>query len=149
MIKCIGCLIYDTAKDMVLLQQRGKQSSYSMKLGLWGGKMEQSEDFASALSRELREELGVLPTYEKLYPLDTFLSNDSEFIYYSFLMIVDDFEVVSINSRETFDFVWMPLNLISRLNLHPGLRRTLDVKNEYLQSITNLEYHKSLCSRLT
>ncbi len=149
MIKCIGCLIYDTAKDMVLLQQRGQRSSYALKLGLWGGKMEPSEDFASALSRELREELGVLPEYEKLYPLDTYLSEDNEFIYYSFLMVVDDFEVVQINERETFDFVWMPLNLIPRLNLHPGLRNTLKHKFDYLESITTIEYHKSLCSRFS
>jgi len=148
MIKCIGCLIYDCSKDMVLLQQRGKNCSYPMKLGLWGGKMEQSEDFATALARELREELGVFPEYEKLYPLDTFLSDDSKFIYYSFVMVVQGFEVKSIRKEETFDFVWMPLNLIKRLNLHPGFRKTLEKKMEYLDSITQIEHHKHLKNKL-
>ena len=44
MIKCIGCLIYDTSKKMFLLQQRSKEP-HPMKLGLWGGKMESAESF--------------------------------------------------------------------------------------------------------
>lgn len=142
MIKSIGCLIYDRQKDMVLLQQRGKNCSYALKLGLWGGKMDQGEDFAEALSRELKEELGELPKYEKLYPLDTFLSEDNHFIYYSFLMIVNDFEVQIIDTEETFDFVWMPLSLIRRLNLHPGFRKTLDKKYQYVYDI--VERYKSI-----
>lgn len=141
MIKCIGCLIYDRSKDMCLLQERGTDVAHPLKLGLWGGKMEKGEDFATALHRELTEEMGVMPEYEKIYPLDTYLSDDNNFIYYSFLLIVDGFDDrIIIDKKETFDFVWMPYHLIHRLRLHPGFKKTIDQKNDYILSI--IDKHK-------
>lgn len=137
MIKCIGCLIYDTHKDMFLLQQRSKLTTQPLKLGLWGGKMESAENFADALSRELTEELGTTPKYDKLYPLDTYLGRDNHFIYYSFLMIVHDFDDITINPNETFDYIWMPYHYIERLDLHTGFRRTFEKKKEYIKQIIN------------
>lgn len=136
MIKCIGCLIYDVSKKMFLFQQRSKTTSHPLKLGLWGGKMKTLESFPNALSRELKEELGIVPNYDKLYPLDTYLSDDNEFIYYSFLMIVSDFDSITVNPRETFDYIWMPFHYIERLNLHNGFRTTFENKKEYIQHIT-------------
>lgn len=141
MIKCIGCLIYDSHKEMFLLQQRSKQTTQPLKLGLWGGKMESAENFSDALSRELSEELGSKPSYDKLYPLDTFLGVDNHFIYYSFLMIVHDYDDIVVNPNETFDYIWMPFQYIERLNLHPGFRRTFTDKKEYIKEI--IEKHKT------
>lgn len=135
MIKGIGCLIYDIDKDMFLLQQRGKNSSHSLKLGLWGGKMEPGENFGEALKREVREELTTSPEVEKLYPLDTFLSYDNKFVYYSFLMIVNKYDDFTINASETFDFVWMPFKYLERLDLHPGFRKTFMKKKSYIEEI--------------
>lgn len=138
MIKCIGCLIYDTHKHMFLLQQRAKTSSHPLKLGLWGGKMEFAESFSAALSRELKEELGKTPEYSKLYPLDTFLGKDNNFIYYSFLMIVNDLDDITVNPNETFDYIWMPFHYIERLDLHLGFRRTFEHKKDYIKSVIDI-----------
>ena len=135
MIKCVGCLIYDSSKDMFLLQQRSRTSSHPLKWGFWGGKLERGESFANGLKREIHEELGVEPTFDKLYPLDVFLSKDKRFIYYSFAMVVTDFDDFTISKRETNDAVWLPLSCIPRIDLHPGLRTTMKNKYHILENI--------------
>lgn len=140
MIKCIGCLIYDSHKEMFLLQQRSKRTTHPLKLGLWGGKMDFAESFSDALKRELSEELGKNPEYEKLYPLDTYLGEDNHFIYYSFLMIVHDLDDIKVNPNETFDYIWMPYHYIERLNLHNGFRKTFTEKKDYIKEI--IDKHK-------
>lgn len=135
MIKCIGCLIYDTSKKMFLLQQRSKRTTHPMKLGLWGGKMESAESFSTALSRELKEEIGSTPTYDKLYPLDTYLGKDNNFVYYSFLMVVHHLDEIIVNPNETFDYIWMPYHYIERLDLHSGFRKTFENKKEYILEV--------------
>lgn len=101
MIKCVGCLIYDKDKQMFLLQQRSKTSSHALKWGFWGGKLEKGENFAEGLKREIKEELNAEPEFDRLYPLDVFLSDDRKFIYYSFVMVVEKFDNFEITSRET------------------------------------------------
>lgn len=105
--------------------------------------MKAVESFPKALSRELEEELGSVPHYEKLYPLDTYLSEDNEFIYYSFLMIVNEFDSIEVKANETFDYVWMPSHLIERLNLHPGFRLTFEDKRDCIQRIINKNQNRS------
>lgn len=135
MIKCVGCLIYDKEKDMFLLQQRSKTSTHPLKWGFWGGKLEKGENFAQGLKREIKEELNAEPTYDRIYPLDVFLSNDRRFIYYSFVMVVDRFDDFSITSRETNDFIWLPLDYIEKIDIHPGLMKTLKSKKHIMDDI--------------
>jgi len=135
MIKCVGCLIYDKDKDMFLLQQRSKTSSHPLKWGFWGGKLEKGEDFAQGLKREIKEELGTYPEFDKLFPLDVFLSDDRKFVYYSFVMVVDRFDDFKISSRETNDFIWLPLNCIGKIDIHQGLKKTLNNKYHILEGI--------------
>lgn len=135
MIKCVGCLIYDIDKKMFLLQQRSKTSSHALKWGLWGGKLEKGEDFAAALKREVREELSIEPIYDKLYPFDVFLSTDKQFVYYSFVMVVKGLENITISSRETNDFIWLPFEYIEKIDIHIGLKKTLEKKKYILEDI--------------
>lgn len=135
MIKCVGSLIYDTEKDMFLLQQRSRTSSFPLKWGFWGGKLEGSESFANGLKREIKEELGVEPVFDKLYPLDVFLSRDKTFIYYSFVMVVTGFDDFRISKRETNDSVWLPLNCIPKIDLHPGLKTSINNKYHIMENI--------------
>ncbi len=135
MIKCVGCLIYDKDKDMFLLQQRSKTSSHPLKWGFWGGKLERGENFAQGLKREIKEELGTYPEFDKLFPLDVFLSDDRKFVYYSFVMVVEKFDDFNISSRETNDFIWLPLNCIGKIDIHQGLKKTLTHKYHILEGI--------------
>jgi 8-oxo-dGTP pyrophosphatase MutT (NUDIX family) len=143
MIKCVGCLIYDKDKNMFLLQQRSKTSSHPLKWGFWGGKLEKGEDFAQGLKREIKEELGTYPEFDKLFPLDVFLSDDRKFVYYSFVMVVDRFDDFKISSRETNDFIWLPLNCIEKIDIHQGLKKTLKNKYYILEGIVE-RYKNSL-----
>ena len=142
MIKCVGCLIYDTDKEMFLLQQRSKTSTHRLKWGFWGGKLEKGENFAEGLKREIKEELNASPDFDRLYPLDVFLSDDNQFIYYSFVMVVDNFDEFTISNTETNDFIWLPLDFIEKIDIHPGLKRTLKTKKYILEKIIT-RYKKS------
>ena len=135
MIKCIGCLIYDKDKQMFLLQQRSKTSSHALKWGFWGGKLEKGENFAEGLKREIKEELNAEPEFDRLYPLDVFLSDNRKFIYYSFVMVVEKFDDFEITSRETNDFIWLPLEYIEKIDIHQGLSKTLKTKYHILEGI--------------
>lgn len=135
MIKCIGCIIYDVSKDMILLQQRSKNCTHPYKWGVWGGKLYTNENFGEGLQREIREELGNTPEIIKLYPLDVYLSDDNDFVYYSFIMVVKDFDDITINEQETNDYIWLPFKYISRLDLHYGLELTLEKKSDYIESV--------------
>ncbi|ASV44280.1 hypothetical protein PBI_SCTP2_265 [Salicola phage SCTP-2] len=135
MIKCIGCFIYDMSKDMFLLQQRSKKCTHPYKWGIWGGKLNKNENFGEALQREIKEELGSSPEIVKLYPLDTFLSDDDEFIYYSFVMVVDEFNDIVINENETNDYIWLPYKYLTRLDLHPGVDQTIQEKHQAIKDI--------------
>ena len=135
MIKCVGCLIYDKDKNMFLLQQRSRTSSHALKWGFWGGKLEKDENFAQGLKREIKEELNASPEFDRIYPLDVFLSNDQKFIYYSFVMVVDKFDNFKISNRETNDFIWLPLEYIEKIDIHHGLKKTLKTKKYILEDI--------------
>lgn len=124
MIKCVGCLIYDKHKDMFLLQQRGKKVSHALKWGFWGGKLERGESFHDGLERELTEELGTLPDIEKIIPLDCTVSTDGDFVYYSYIIVVDTFDNFKIN-HESNDYVWLPLKYVNRIDLHRGAAKTI------------------------
>lgn len=137
MIKCIGCIIYDQSKNMFLLQQRSKNTTYPLKWGLWGGKLNQGEDFIAAMRRELEEELGAVPNIVELKPLDVFVANDGHFVYYSFILVTDNFEVVTISDTETNDFVWLPAEHVLKIDLHPATRKTLTKKIHLLNKVNH------------
>lgn len=133
MIKCIGAVIYDRNKDMVLLQQRSKHTSHPLKWGLWGGKLEKGEDFINGLMRELQEELSTVPEIIELKPIDTFVSEDGLFVYYSFLIVTENFNNIVVDSRETNDFVWLPFDKILKIDLHPATSRMLHKKYDLIE----------------
>lgn len=135
MIKCIGCMIYDKEKKMFLLQQRAKTTSHPMKWGFWGGKLKRGEDFGQGLLRELKEELNIEIDFEKIYPLDVFLGKDNNFIYYSFVIVVNGLKDFTIHESETNDFLWITLEYLDRIDLHPGSEKTIREKKHILREI--------------
>lgn len=134
MIKCIGALIYDKSKDRFLLQQRSKRSNYGLTWGVWGGKLKGNETFIEGLNRELKEELGNVPHIIKMFPMDIFHSEDKKFVYFSYIVIVDDFNEFNIN-KETNDYVWMEFKYIDKMDLHPSFLTTFDKKKSQIDNI--------------
>lgn len=134
MVKCIGVLIYDKSKDRFLLQQRSKNSSYGLSWGVWGGKLKSNETFIGGLNRELKEELGTVPPIIKMFPMDIFHSEDKNFIYFSYIVIVDNFNEVNINN-ETNDYVWVEFKYIDKFDLHPNFLITFNKKKNQIDNI--------------
>lgn len=142
MIKCIGAIIYDRDKDMVLLQQRCKNTTYALKWGLWGGKLERKEDFIDGLLRELKEELTNIPEIIELKPVETFVSEDGEFIYYTFLIITDNYNGFQISENETNDCVWLPLDKVLKIDLHPATKKMFNEKIHLIKKYINSHLEK-------
>ena len=124
-----GCII---AKDThrILLQQRTMNGTYPRNWGFFGGKVEDNENVSQALLRELVEEIdiNIKDDVIKIYPLDQYHSRDGEFSYYSFVILVENEFIPSIN-HESGGYAWVDTNYIPK-PLHPGTRRTLFIKKK-------------------
>lgn len=124
-----GCIV---AKDThrILLQQRTMNGTYPRNWGFFGGKVEDNENVSQALLRELVEEIDINIEDDviKIYPLDQYHSRDGEFSYYSFVILVENEFIPSIN-HESGGYAWVDTNYIPK-PLHPGTRRTLFIKKK-------------------
>lgn len=135
MVKCVGVIIYDISKNMFLLQQRSRTSTYALKWGLWGGKLEENENFTDALKRELLEEISVNVDIKDIKPLDMFVSADGSFVYSSFVLVTDKLENLKISEIETNDYVWLPLESILKIDLHPATKNVISDKYHILEKV--------------
>lgn len=121
----VGALIYSkrTKRYLFLLRNSAKHAgSWAMP----GGKVEQNERIAEALHRELKEEISVDLSQNKLIPIETFTSDNLQFIYYTFLIPVDD-EFSPVLNHEHCGYCWVDLDRHPR-PLHPGVWRTFKFK---------------------
>ncbi|MBN1113952.1 MAG: (deoxy)nucleoside triphosphate pyrophosphohydrolase [Oligoflexia bacterium] len=119
-----GVIYSDDGK--ILIAKRGVGMRFSGKWEFPGGKVEHSEDFESALKREIQEEFGVdikvgglLLTWRYHYDF-----SDIDFTAYSSGIVSGD-----ITLREHSDINWVELNELSGYDLLPADRVLL----EYLQ----------------
>ncbi len=124
MIKAAGAIFLSRKTKRVLLNFRSTSVSKGSTFGFWGGKIEEGEDIMQGLSREIREEVGFIPKYEKIYPLDVYCAPDGVFQYYSFVIIVDREFVPRLNS-ESDGYIWCNMNKFPR-QLHVGARLILE-----------------------
>lgn len=116
-----GALIYcrETQRYLFLLRANHKHRD---SWGLAGGKIESNETVATALVREINEEIGLDVSAYKLRPLEKFTSDDGGFVYHT-LMIVVDHEFSPQLNHEHRGYCWVPLDCYPR-PLHPGVWRT-------------------------
>lgn len=120
-----GALIYSKATNRYLFLLRNG-SRYAGSWALPGGKVEEGERVVEALYREMREELRADLRYNKIVPLETFTSDNYSFIYYTYLIPVED-EFAPILNEEHCGYCWVPLSAHPR-PLHPGVWRTFKFK---------------------
>jgi 8-oxo-dGTP pyrophosphatase MutT (NUDIX family) len=92
--------------------------------GLAGGKIESGESIMAAMVRECEEELGSMPDYIKLMPLEKFTSADNGFNYHTFFCIVAD-EFKPILNDEHLGYAWIDSGTWPK-PLHPGLWSTVN-----------------------
>jgi 8-oxo-dGTP pyrophosphatase MutT (NUDIX family) len=125
-IVCSGGLFLakDTKRFMFLLRTQGKTAG---TWGLVGGKKEPSDSTPyDTLKREISEEIGKTPTIKKIVPLELFTSNDQQFKYNTYVIIVEKEFVPTLN-EEHAGYAWCDLNSWPR-PLHQGVKTSLTNK---------------------
>lgn len=139
----IGALFLSkkTRRCLYLLRSERQRNTW----GLVGGKQENGESTLDCLHRECTQEIGNVPNYIKLVPLETFTSEDRHFQYITFVCIVDDEFVPRLN-HEHHGYCWVSLGEFPR-PLHPGLWNTVNysaVRDKIQVLVQGLDYDASV-----
>jgi 8-oxo-dGTP pyrophosphatase MutT (NUDIX family) len=92
---------------------------------LAGGKVEPEETLITAVERECAEELGSMPEYQQLIPIEKFTSPDGGFEYHTFWCRVDHEFIPELN-HEHVGYAWVHSGRLPR-PLHPGLWNTVNL----------------------
>jgi len=123
-INAVGIWFYalDTRRNLFLMRNDKK---YHGCWGLPGGKIETGESLYDALERECREELGAMPEYVKLTPVEKFTSDNNRFSYHTFFCVIEEEFIPELN-HEHVGYAWIDSGLIPK-PLHPGFWSTLKV----------------------
>lgn len=92
--------------------------------GLPGGKVDTGETLIQAIQRECSEEMGFMPDYIKLAPIEKFTSADTKFAYHTFFCSVAKEFVPDLND-EHVGWAWIASGHWPR-PMHPGLWSTVN-----------------------
>jgi len=125
MIISAGSVLYcvKTQRFLLLLRSGGK---YNNTWGFVGGKIEQGETVIDGLTREITEEVGNnqwLPQVNKIIPLEQFTSDDENFTYHTYMMLVNSEFIPKLN-HEHSGYAWVKFDGFPK-PLHPGVFSTL------------------------
>jgi len=138
-IVCSGALFYTTETQRYLFLHRA-QGKHKDVWGLVGGLNEETESPWTGLQREIEEEVGNVDI-KKTIPLETFVSNDTKFLFHTYLCVVAAEFIPKLNYEHN-GYAW-----VSSPNwpkpLHHGLRNTLNnkinqVKLDTISKLINL-----------
>jgi 8-oxo-dGTP pyrophosphatase MutT (NUDIX family) len=123
-IVCSGALFYalDSKRFLFLHRVNSKQNNL---WGVVGGTNEGTETPWQGLKREISEEIGDIEI-RKTIPLETFVSNDSKFLFHTYLCIVKN-EFIPVLNDEHNGYAWVSFGHWPK-PLHIGLVNTLNKK---------------------
>lgn len=93
--------------------------------GLPGGKVELGETLLGGMERECIEELGSMPVYRKLIPVEQFTSADGKFEYHTWVCVIDN-EFVPVLNHEHIGYAWLNAGVFPK-PMHPGLWSTINI----------------------
>ena len=133
-INAVGVWFYSTSTQRYLYLLRN-DPRHPNTWGLPGGKIESGETLIEAMNRECTEELGFVPAYVKLVPLEKFTSADQGFCYHTFFCTVDS-EFAPVLNDEHIGWAWITSGTWPK-PMHPGLWSTInfDAVREKIESI--------------
>jgi 8-oxo-dGTP pyrophosphatase MutT (NUDIX family) len=123
---CSGGLFLakDTKRFLFLLRTQGKTAG---TWGLVGGKKEPTDLTPfDALHREINEEVGKTPPIKKIIPLELFTSNDQQFQYNTYVLVVDKEFIPTLNIEHA-GYAWCDFNAWPK-PLHQGVKTSLSNK---------------------
>ena len=129
-IVCSGALFYtlDTNRFLFLHRSNGKQANM---WGIVGGTNQNTETPWEGLKREIQEEIGSIPKIKKTLPLETFVSNDEQFEFNTYIVVVHS-EFIPVLNSEHNGYAWCSFGKWPK-PLHLGLRNTLQNKVNLLK----------------
>jgi 8-oxo-dGTP pyrophosphatase MutT (NUDIX family) len=105
-----------------LLRTQGKTAG---TWGMVGGKKEPKDATAyDALNRETAEEIGSTPKIKKIIPLELFTSNDQNFQYNTYVLIVDKEFIPTLNEEHS-GYAWCRYEAWPK-PLHQGVKNSLN-----------------------
>ena len=122
-VNAVGVWFYSVATQRYLYLLRN-DPRHPGTWGLPGGKIEAGETLIGAMTRECEEELGSMPDYLKLVPLEKFTSTDSGFVYNTFFCSVANEFVPQLN-HEHIGWAWISSGSWPK-PMHPGLWSTVN-----------------------
>lgn len=130
----VGALFYSqqTKRYLFLLRNGSKHNGH---WGLVGGKLEAGETPIKALTREITEEIGEV-AYSKVIPLEHFTSDNHQFEYHTYLIVVENDFVPKLN-HEHRGYAWTSIADHPK-PLHPGVWRSFNFQS-ILDKIKTLE----------
>jgi ADP-ribose pyrophosphatase YjhB (NUDIX family) len=122
-VNAVGVWFYavDTQRYLYLMRDDPKHPN---TWGLPGGRMEPGETMIESIKRECEEELGAMPDYIKLVPLEKFTTADQHFAYHTFFCTVSTEFVPELNHEHT-GWAWLASGVWPR-PMHPGLWSTVN-----------------------
>ena len=122
-ISAVGVWFYSQSTNRYLYLMRN-DAKHPDSWSLPGGKAELGESLLDTMTRECSEELGFMPEYIKLIPLEKFTSADNVFEYNTFFAVVDA-EFTPVLNEEHSGYAWITSGVWPR-PLHPGLWSTIN-----------------------
>ena len=120
MITASGCIFLSIDTGRVMLQQRSGEVNHPRTWGFFGGKSEGNERPIETLYREIEEEVGLVPSIEKVIPINKFTSPNKKFVYNSFVVTVQD-EFIPVLNNESDGYCWVKIGNWPR-PVHPGAK---------------------------
>ena len=122
-VNAVGIWFYSVATQRYLYLMRN-DPKHPDSWGLPGGKIESGETMMAAMERECQEELGSMPDYIRLVPLEKFTSADGGFAYHTFFCSVAR-EFTPVLNDEHTGWAWVASGTWPK-PLHPGLWSTVN-----------------------
>lgn len=122
-LNAVGVWFYslDTQRYLYLMRN---DSRHPNCWGLPGGKVHDNETLLQAIERECQEELGFMPEYTKIVPIEKFTSVDGMFAYHTFFCCVINEFVPTLN-YEHHGYAWIDSQTWPK-PMHPGLWNTVN-----------------------
>jgi hypothetical protein len=125
-IVCSGGLFLakDTHRLLFLLRNHRKTAG---TWGIVGGKKEPSDlTPVDALIREIQEEVGRTPTIRKIVPLELYTSNDQNFQYNTYVLLIDREFIPTLNDEHE-GYAWCNYGMWPK-PLHQGVKNSFASK---------------------
>ena len=122
-VSAVGVWFYSVSTHRYLYLMRN-DPKHPNTWGLPGGRVEPGETLIAAMTRECEEELGIMPEYLRLVPIEKFTTSDSGFAYHTFFCSVVDEFCPSLND-EHVGWAWLDSGTWPK-PMHPGLWSTVN-----------------------